>query len=125
MSPDIKVDILGEFAKLSLSLAVYSEASVFKTAYWLTDRCYLFLDIDSEKRWVVEIRRKPGSNLDLGEVASEFCNSLIDFRLRDIVNTETSGIREALVRHAFLEGVPKSGLEGAISNERHLAIPAK
>src|SRR6185369_3735856 len=94
---------------------------IFKTAYWLTDRFFVFLDRTEDGRWMAEMRNKPGGSANLQDATSEFCNSLIEFRLRDIVNAETGAIREALVRRAFLEGVPKPGLEGAISNESRVA----
>ena len=120
MRPSIETDVLGDLAKASLDPAVYSETAIFKTAYWMTDRFYVFLDRDQDGRWIVEMRNKPGNSTDLHQAASEFCNSLVDFRLRDIVNAETGSIREALVRRAFMEGVPKAGLEGAVSDERHV-----
>lgn len=120
MRPSIETDVLGDLAKARIDPAVYSEAAIFKTAYWMTDRFFLFLDKDQDGRWIVELRNKPDSQADLQQALSEFCNSLIDFRLRDIVNAETGGIREALVRRAFMEGVPKPGLEDAISNETRI-----
>lgn len=120
MWPSIETDILGEFAKASIDPAVYSETAVFKTAYWMTDRFYVFLDKEQSGRWQIELRNKPGAAVNLQEAVAEFCNSLVDHRLRDIVNAETGGIREALVKRAFMEGVPKPGLEGAVSNESHV-----
>ncbi len=64
---------------------------------------------------------KPGSTADLSQACAELCNALVDFRLRDIVAQETGGIRDALVKQAFLEGIPKPGLAGARSEEKHLA----
>lgn len=125
MWPSIEVDVLGSCAKASIDPAVYSEAAIFKAAYWATDRYYVFLDKEANGRWLVEIRSKATSENDLQQALAEFCNSLIDFRLRDIVNVETGAIREALVRRAFMEGVPKPGLEGVISNESHLAPAVK
>src|SRR5262245_12277589 len=120
MRPSVETDVLGDLAKASIDPAVYTEAAVFKTAYWMTDRFFLFLDRDQDGRWIVGLRNKPDSQADLRLALSEFCNSLVDFRLRDIVNAETGSIREALVRFAFMEGVPKPGLEGAVSNEEHV-----
>jgi His-Xaa-Ser system protein HxsD len=125
MWPSIEADVLGSYAKASIDPAVYSEAAIFKAAYWATDRSYVFLDKDSDGRWLVEIRSKSPSDEQLQQALADFCNSLIDFRLRDIVNAETGAIREALVRRAFMEGIPKVGLEGAISNEAHIAPAPK
>jgi His-Xaa-Ser system protein HxsD len=120
MQPDIQTDILGDFARISVARAIYSDVAVFKAAYWTTDRFYLFIDADGADRLSIEIRLKDGTSADLGSAIREFCNSLIDFRLRDIVNAETGSIRDSLVRRAFQEGQTQAGLTGAVSNERHL-----
>lgn len=125
MWPHIDTDFLGDLATVSIDPTVYPEAAVFKAAYWLTDRFYLFIDRTPSGAWRIEVRNKPGSSVDLQHACAEFCNSLVDFRLRDLVNRETLGIREALVKRAFAEGVPKSGLEGALSNEEHVAPPER
>lgn len=121
MWPNIETDVLGDLATVSVDPTVYSETAIFKAAYWLTDRFYLFVDKSPSGAWCIEVRNKPGSSADLKHACAEFCNSLIDFRLRDIVNRETLGIREALVKRAFAEGVPRPGLEGALSKEEHIA----
>jgi His-Xaa-Ser system protein HxsD len=118
--PGIENDVLGELGTVTVDSSLYSEQAIFRTAYWLTDSHYVFLDRQGD-RTRVEIRNKPGSETDLRQACAEFCNALVDFRLRDIVAQETSGIREALVKQAFMEGVPKPGLSGARSNEKHLA----
>jgi His-Xaa-Ser system protein HxsD len=115
----IETDVLGERATVSVDTSLYSEQVIFRAAYWLTDRFYLFLSREDEKVRV-EVRNKPDFPVDLQQACGDFCNSLIDFRLREIVAKEADGIREALVRQAFLEGVPKPGLAGARSNEGHL-----
>jgi His-Xaa-Ser system protein HxsD len=120
----LAADVFGDYVEVSIDPGVYSEAAIFKAAYWFTDRYFLFLDKAAGARLVVEIRSKtPVENDELKRVASEFCNSLIDFRVREIVNKETAPIREALVTRAFLEGVPRHGLKGALSNEQYLTKP--
>jgi His-Xaa-Ser system protein HxsD len=120
MWPSIETDVIGSLSRVSIDATTYSEVAVFKTAYWWTDRYFVFIDREASGRWIVEIRNKPGNTSDLQEATAEFCNTLIDYRLRDLVTAETGGIREALVRRAFMEGVPRPGLEGAISNESAL-----
>jgi His-Xaa-Ser system protein HxsD len=119
--PGLITDHLGDCASVSIDPGLYSQAAIFKTAYWFTDRYYLFLDRTAEGRIVVELRIKNVSDGDLRAACAEFCNALIDFRVRDIVGQETMPIREALVTKAFMEGVPEPGLHGAKSSERHLA----
>jgi len=118
--PGIETDALGDLGTISLDPTIYTDASVFRTAYWLTERFFIFLDREGD-RIRVEIRNKPGSATDLQLACAEFCNALVDYRLRDIVAGETNGIREALIKQAFLQGVPKPGLGEAKSNEKHLS----
>lgn len=121
MWPALTTDTFDEYATVTINPEVYSEAAIFKTAYWFTDRYYVFLDSLADGRLLVELRAKPGGAGTLQVACADFCNSLVDFRVRDIVARETTGIREALVTKAFLEGVPKPGLDGATSDEKHLS----
>jgi len=118
--PGIESDALGDLATVTVDASLYSENAIFRAAYWMTDRFHIFLErVDHGIR--IEFRNKPGTAADLQQACADLCNALVDFRLRDIVAQETGGIRDALVKHAFLEGVPKPGLAGAQSNEMHLA----
>lgn len=114
MWPGLECDALGEYAQVLIDRQLYSDTAIFKTAYWLTDRFYVFLDTAPDNRLLVELRAKDASpqNTDLQVACAEFCNSLVDFRVRSIVLTETSVVREALVAKAFMEGVPKPQSEG-------------
>lgn len=118
--PGIETDDLGPLATVCVDTALYSEQAVFRAAYWLTDRFYLFLEPADGSRIRIELRNKPGGEADLQNACADLCNALVDFRLREIVARETGEIRDALVKRAFLEGVPKPGLAGAVSDERHL-----
>ena len=121
MWPGITTDALGDHSSISIDPGLYSEAAIYKAAYWFTDRYYVFLDRAPEGRIVVELRAKEVGGDDLRIACAEFCNALIDFRVRDIVAKETMPIREALVTKAFTEGVLRPGLQGAKSDERHLS----
>lgn len=125
MWPGITSDTLGDFAFVNIDKELYCEVAIFKTAYWFTDRFYLFLDSTEDGRVTVEFRAKTSSSpTQLQEACAEFCNSLIDFRVREEVRKQTGPIREALVTKAFMEGIPKPGLTGAQSNEQHLTDSA-
>lgn len=118
MQPGVQSDLFGDFALVSIDRSIYSDAAIFKTAYWFTDRFFIFLDQAGSERITVEIRQKDLTGTDsLEDACREFCNSLIDHRVRDIVLKETGAIREALVLRAFSEGVPKPGFPGVISKE--------
>jgi His-Xaa-Ser system protein HxsD len=120
--PGVSADALGPSAVLSVDRALYTDTAIFKAAYWFADRFYVFLDVDGDMRISVELRPKgDAQGTDLAAAAGEFCNSLVDFRVREAVLRETSGVRDALVARAFSEGAGKPGLPGALSDERHVA----
>ena len=109
MWPGLESDTLGEYAHVVIDRELYGDTAIFKTAYWFTDRFYLFLDSSSDNRLSVELRPKVSAPpTDLQAACAEFCNSLVDFRVRAMVHNETQSIREALVTKAFMEGIPKS-----------------
>jgi His-Xaa-Ser system protein HxsD len=100
-------DSLGTVACLSVSTSVYSKTAVFKTAYWYTERCYLFLSrpLDLPDSIQVEIRPKsPMSKDELIAMCREFANNLIDQQVRQEVIAETGSVRDALIKKAFFEG---------------------
>jgi His-Xaa-Ser system protein HxsD len=119
-----EADELGEFVRIRVDLSVYGRAAVFKAAYWFTDRYHLFLSHpdQDETRLEVEVRLKTGSDPALLETAArDFCNSLIDYEVRQQVLSETAGVREHLLRKAFLEGAQAAGqVPRLVSDESHL-----
>lgn len=111
MWPGLETDTLGEFAQVLINRQLYDDTAIFKTAYWFTERFYVFLDTSSDDRLLVELRPKITSPaVDLLAACAEFCNSLVDFRVRGMVLSETNNVRDALVTKAFMEGVPKPGI---------------
>jgi His-Xaa-Ser system protein HxsD len=106
--PGLGTDILGEYAQVLIDRELFSDTAIFKTAYWFTDRFYIFLDSAPDNRLSVELRPKVSSTpTDLQAACAEFCNSLVDFRVRGMILSETQAVREALVTKAFMEGIPK------------------
>ena len=118
MWPDCKTDVLGDFASIQINRDIYSDLAVFKTAYWFTDRFYVYIGSSAPQQLDIELRSKSADQaVDLQASLAEFCNSLIDFSVREIVSKETGSIREALVTHAFTEGIPKTAAEAPRPNE--------
>jgi len=100
-------DLLGDAASILVDTSMYTEADIFKAAYWYTDSYYLFLSRETkEDKYIrIEIRSKNKSeSCQLANACREFCNQLIDYRVRRTVIAETSDIRDALLRKAFGEG---------------------
>jgi len=110
---EYSLDDLGEYATICVDTRVFSEASILKTAYWLTDEYYIYLTRDKkdpEVRLIAELRLKElsESSLNLLETACrKFGNQLIDQEVRQFVQTETSVLRDTLVKKAFFEGHPQ------------------
>lgn len=104
---DFENDSLGEAASVLVDTSVYTESEVFKAAYWYTDRYYLFLSRDGGGRKYIRIEIRPKLPVELDQLTNacrEFCNALIDYRVRRMVLAETSTIRDTLLRKAFGEG---------------------
>jgi His-Xaa-Ser system protein HxsD len=87
--------------------SVYSRDAVLRTAYWFTDRCYLFITRPGPGFLRVQFKaRALKSDLvveALQEVAGEFLNSLLDHQIRQDIESQTGRIRELLVAKAFAE----------------------
>jgi His-Xaa-Ser system protein HxsD len=102
---------------VDLSESVYSRDAVLRTAYWFTDRCYLYIARPSPGLFRVHFKpkaSKPGTVVEtLEETAGEFLNALLDHQLRHDIQSETGQIRELLVAKAFAEaGVLEDGPPG-------------
>jgi len=101
---EIVLDELGEAARLWVDVSVYDRAALFKTAYWATERAFLFLSDGGEGKILVEIRSKKPHARDAEQLAREFCNALVDQQTRQIVLSETTLVRDALLTKAFGAG---------------------
>lgn len=101
-------DSLGVSSTLLVDLSVHSLTAVMKTAYWFTDRYFLYLHRPegNPEQICIEIRNKDINTQtdNLNSVCAEFSNALIDQTVRQMVLTETSAVRDALVKKAFGEG---------------------
>jgi His-Xaa-Ser system protein HxsD len=99
-------DELGESVSILIDTRLYGKASVFKTAYWATERAFLYLNQTPDAQTLtVEVRSKDLNNhFSLSDFAREFCNALIDQQTRQLVLQETSVERNALLTKAFGAG---------------------
>ncbi len=107
-----EADNLGAFATIHVNTGVYGKTAIFKTAYWYTDRCYLFLSKPDDAPEIIRVEVRPKGTIDREELVRlcrEFCNSLVDQQVRQDVITETGSIRDSLVKKAFFEGTDNTG----------------
>lgn len=117
-------DDLGLFARLSIDPQVFCETAVLKTAYWFTDSFYVFIARDrSSGVMSVELRLKQGDSTEtLRAACGEFTNQLLDNEVRQRVLSETSAVRDTLIKKAFFEAkaTPPVGL---VSDESRVCGP--
>ncbi|QQR80749.1 MAG: His-Xaa-Ser system protein HxsD [Deltaproteobacteria bacterium] len=108
MSDVIEADIKFSEDSIHISLdeSVYGLSVILKTSYSFTDKCYLLISSVGPKL-VVRIAPLEDSDekkLDFKQVAKEFCNQLLEQKMREQVLTETGTIRETIITRAFLSG---------------------
>jgi His-Xaa-Ser system protein HxsD len=95
--------------EIEVHTRVYPLTAIFRACYLFTDRCYLFLDSDESGECIrVKLAGKEG-NANLQAIAGEFCNELINQRVRHDIAKETRSIRELIVAQAFAEADFRSG----------------
>lgn len=95
---------MGAYATVTVDPAIYNTETIFRTAYWFTDRFYVYLSKQPDNLIGVELREKAETDASLDQACADFCNALVDFRVRKLVADETAHIRDALVTKAFAEG---------------------
>jgi len=107
---------------------IYSIEVLFRTCYVFTDRCYLFLEPWSDRE-IIKVRfSKKNDDCALAEIASEFCNELVNQHVRLNIANETRPIRELIVAQAFAEAdlIDRSDSEGSyIDDPRGISSSTK
>ncbi|WP_462370346.1 His-Xaa-Ser system protein HxsD [Oxalobacter formigenes] len=114
-------DDYGNFVLLRIDCRLYSETAILKTAYWFTDRFFIFLEKKKDFPHIdIEFRLKEENSSDkLESVCGDFSNFLLDQEVRQRVFNETRTVRDTLIKKAFFEAkafLPKN----VISSEDHL-----
>lgn len=94
---------------MEVDLQVYGLAALLKVAHRFTDRCVVHLERRDPQ--TIEVRFRPkGDQIPLESIAGEFCNEILDQRLREIVGHESEPVRNLILAHA-LSGVGLAGRE--------------
>src|SRR4030081_3213628 len=102
LSEGARTALSDDVLSVRVDTTIYGEEALFRACYQFTDRCYLFLRGAEDVTVVVEIKRRDAS-AELADSAGEFCNELIDQRLRVSISRDTAGERELSVPQAFAE----------------------
>ena len=111
-------------AIISLDSRIYSKEGILRACYWCTDIAYIHVPESPDGRIVIHIKLKQTiptlgnpKLTSIVEFIGEFCNSLLDFELRQQVETETATLRQLILAKAFSEsGVLEDEPPGAIDD---------
>lgn len=104
----LQTDVAENVVTLTIDERIYSVEALLRTAYWFTDRAYLFVSKPGEHSLRVHIKTKPPTlespaKHSLTDIAGEFGNALLDHQLREEIEERTGKIRELLVLRALGE----------------------
>ncbi len=104
--------------ELEINGKLFSKDIVLKTMYWFGDK--FLIDINTkEDNFLISLKPLSSlklSNEDLEHYLQKVQRDLIDFSLRDIINKETTNIRELLIAKAFSNGEYDETPPGEISD---------
>ncbi len=85
---------------MEVDLDIYGLPALLKVAHKFTDRCFVHLQYRTER--VVEVRlHAKAPQVPLDGIAGEFCNEVLDQRLREIVARESEPVRNLVLAHAL------------------------
>jgi His-Xaa-Ser system protein HxsD len=112
-------------AIIYLDPRIYSREAILKASYWYTETAYIqILPASSDDKFVIQITLRQSSPtlsnpqpIKISELIGEYCNSVLDFELRQQVSVETEAVRQLILAKAFSEsGVLEDDPPGAISD---------
>lgn len=86
---------------LSLSIAAYPLSVAQRTAYSLADTLAIQVNAEADQLSLVIFPAQTNLTLPESQARALVLQHLNDFALRDHINRETAGLREALVRAAL------------------------
>jgi His-Xaa-Ser system protein HxsD len=85
---------------LEVNKELYQKEVILLVAHKFIDRCYITIEPSTEKCINVLFRPK-NENLQLDNLALEFCNELLDQQVRLNVEKSYGNIRDLIVKQAF------------------------
>ena len=85
-----------------IDLRLYSREAALRAAYKLTDRCFVLLERDSDAgHTIIAFLAGRSASADLGALALELRNELIDQQLRCTLEQQFNDVRTLIVAQAF------------------------
>ena len=103
-------DTLGHYVEVKLEVDLYPLNSILKSTYWYTDKCFLFIQWNDREHKVLRIilrSKEEATEEELHDLAGEFLNSVLDQRIRSLVEEETKEVKAIIVKKAFSEALSK------------------
>lgn len=92
-----------ESVSVCVDTTIYSLEALLRVCYIFTDKCYLFLEWANPKTTVRVRLSAKIPDTDISLISGQFCNELINQKVRMDIATETRPIREMIVAQAFAE----------------------
>lgn len=89
--------------RITLQLTVYELQAVFRAAYWLTEKAYVYLSRSSDDRLEVTLIAKSGDTSATDQLGWKFLDDLVDHQLRVTLHRETANVRDMIVAQAFMD----------------------
>jgi His-Xaa-Ser system protein HxsD len=89
--------------RVSLPVEVYGLDAIFRSCYWLTEHCFVYLGRPTASTVEVTLVAKSGRQINTDQLTWDFLNDLVDQHLRVQIQGETRSIREMIVAQAFAE----------------------
>lgn len=85
--------------RFKISTRQYSDSVLHKCFYWYSNN-YDVIIVKEEDAYIISIEKNEGT-FDYNFLVAKIKRDLIDYNLREIVERETSTIRELLIAKAF------------------------
>ena len=101
---------------MEVDLEVYGLTALLKVANKFKDRCFVQLQKRNERLVDVRFQSKT-QQLSLDSIAGEFCNEILDQRLREIVACESEPLRNLIIAHALARAAFASPQETGSPNK--------
>lgn len=86
---------------------LFSKSTILKALYWYGDKFHTSITLFDDGYFYVLLKSLQSSTLKVDELElylQKFERDLIDFSLRETINSETKNIRELLLAKAFSNG---------------------
>ena len=102
-----QIEQIGETKiQFMVDTSIYKDTVISKVLYWLSDMYLIHRYSSDDRKQIIELERKSGTltTEDFIQLKTKINQDFIDYKTRDIVNSETKNIRNILYIKAFSNG---------------------